>query len=424
ILQKHGKARGERILSELDRRLAIVPPFSRLRRFREGRGFKQWTGDDSKALMKVYLPAIHGLVPKDVVRAIHAFLDFCYIVRRDVHSPETIAQLKDALSRFHLYREAFRVQGVREEGFSLPRQHSMVHYEKRIWDFGAPNGLCSSITESKHIKAVKEPWRRSNRYEALGQMLLTNQRMDKLAISRVSFQSRGMLGGSYLKEAQLEIGATIPALILELQAPSLLELIRRFLFHQIHPENQQSGSSLLLEDCPPFEQSVSVHYSAEAIFHAPSDPSGVGGMRREFIRATPRWRKKLPRYDCVFVNRESDLPGLYGMDIARIKAFLSFRYAGKKYECALVHWYRRVGQRPDDDTGMWIVQPAFLRGGMRPYLSVIHVDTIYRASHLIGVSKGSGLDVSQLEYHKSLDTFQRFYVNKYIDHHAFELLHT
>jgi hypothetical protein len=34
-------------------RIAITPPFAGLRRFPEGRGFKQWTGDDSKALMKV-----------------------------------------------------------------------------------------------------------------------------------------------------------------------------------------------------------------------------------------------------------------------------------------------------------------------------------------------------------------------------------
>jgi hypothetical protein len=33
--------------------IALAPPFAGLRRFPEGRGFKQWTGDDSKALMKV-----------------------------------------------------------------------------------------------------------------------------------------------------------------------------------------------------------------------------------------------------------------------------------------------------------------------------------------------------------------------------------
>lgn len=34
-------------------RLSAVPPFPGLRRFPEGRDFQQWTGDDSKALMKV-----------------------------------------------------------------------------------------------------------------------------------------------------------------------------------------------------------------------------------------------------------------------------------------------------------------------------------------------------------------------------------
>jgi hypothetical protein len=63
----------------------------------------------------------------------------------------------------------------------FPRQHSLSHYCLLITEFGAPNGLCSSITESKHIKAVKEPWRRSHHHEALSQMLLTNQHLDKLA---------------------------------------------------------------------------------------------------------------------------------------------------------------------------------------------------------------------------------------------------
>ena len=34
-------------------RIATAPLFLGLRRFPEGRGFKQWTGDDFKALMKV-----------------------------------------------------------------------------------------------------------------------------------------------------------------------------------------------------------------------------------------------------------------------------------------------------------------------------------------------------------------------------------
>ncbi|KAJ7112741.1 hypothetical protein C8R43DRAFT_832359, partial [Mycena crocata] len=89
----------------------------------------------------------------------------------------------------------FVESGVCPNGFCLPRQHSLTHYRYLIQEFGAPNGLCSSITESKHIKAVKEPWRRSSRYQALGQMLTINDRLDKLAAARVNFTERGILSG-------------------------------------------------------------------------------------------------------------------------------------------------------------------------------------------------------------------------------------
>jgi hypothetical protein len=195
--------------------IALAPPFAGLRRFPEGRNFKQWTGDDSKALMKasnilsyyitraetslqVYLPAIESYVPEEMVWAIRAFLEFCYIARRDIHDTHSLADLDDALRRFHLHRNIFRTCGMPFKSFNLPRQHSLTHYVKLIRAFGAPNGLCSSITESKHIKAVKEPWRRSNRFEALGQMLLINQRLDKLAAARADFASRGMLTGTSL----------------------------------------------------------------------------------------------------------------------------------------------------------------------------------------------------------------------------------
>jgi hypothetical protein len=135
------------------------------------------------------------------VRTFRAFLEFCYIARHEVISEKTLAELQDALNRFHRYRVIFEEIGIRPDGFALPRQHSMVHYPALIRAFGAPNGLCSSITESKHIQAVKRPWRRSNRYKALSQMLLTNQRLDKLAAARVDFTNRGMLEGTCLSEA-------------------------------------------------------------------------------------------------------------------------------------------------------------------------------------------------------------------------------
>lgn len=128
-----------------------------------------------------------------MVSAISSFVDVCYLARRSDITESTLRLFDASLAKFYDAREAFRAHGVRPEGFSLPRQHSLSHYHHMIQEFGAPNGICSSITESRHITAVKKPWRNSNRYEALGQMLLANQRLDKLAAARADFTDRGMI---------------------------------------------------------------------------------------------------------------------------------------------------------------------------------------------------------------------------------------
>ncbi|KAG1887392.1 hypothetical protein F4604DRAFT_1877785 [Suillus subluteus] len=178
----HGQTRANIILDDIDRRIAAAPAFPGLRRFPQGRNFKQWTRDDSKALMKVYLPALEGYVPMDIICAFRALLKFCYLVCCNIITETSLKKIDDAVAHFHQYREIFKDSDVIST-ISLPRQHSIKHYNTLIHLFGAPNGLCSSITESKHIKAVKEPRRRSSRYKALGQMLVTNQRLDKLTAS-------------------------------------------------------------------------------------------------------------------------------------------------------------------------------------------------------------------------------------------------
>jgi hypothetical protein len=124
-------------------------------------------------------------------------LDFCYIARRNAIRSGDLDMLEDALERFHQHRNIFvGTAGVTGVRISLPRQHSLVHYIRSIELFGSPNGLCSSITESKHIKAVKEPWRRSSHYKALPQMLRTISRLDKLAAARMTFAQLGMMIGT------------------------------------------------------------------------------------------------------------------------------------------------------------------------------------------------------------------------------------
>ncbi len=71
-------------------------------------------------VIQVYLPAICGIVPDDMVRAIRAFLDFCYIARRNIIDAHSLVELENALDRFRHYREVFVLAKVRPGGISLP----------------------------------------------------------------------------------------------------------------------------------------------------------------------------------------------------------------------------------------------------------------------------------------------------------------
>lgn len=150
---------------------------------------------------QVFLPSIAGHVPPSMVQCVAALLDFSYLARRSAHDLESLDAMDEALARFHEHRVVFQEAGIRPNGFSLPRQHALVHYVENIKLFGSPNGLCSSITESAHIRAVKRPWRRSSKYKPLLQILRTNTRLSKLAAARAEYKKRGMLVGDVLHAA-------------------------------------------------------------------------------------------------------------------------------------------------------------------------------------------------------------------------------
>ncbi|KAK1220287.1 hypothetical protein PQX77_016952 [Marasmius sp. AFHP31] len=468
LIATHGERDGKKIIDDIDRRLAAVPQFKGLRRFPEGRRFSQWTGDDSKALMKVYLPALHGHLPPSILQCLGGLLEFCYSVRREFITESTLLKVEQALSVFHEHREIFRDCGVRDN-FSLPRQHSLVHYVRSIRLFGAPNGLCSSITESKHIKAVKEPYRRSNRNQPLGQMLITNQRLDKLASLRSDLTQHHMLEGSILDAAfadldisssdsseedepiptvneddegddgavdirdlsstvvmartpQRHYPSTFNGLAAHIQVPHFPDLIRRYLHEQLYPDDDRRGDCLPINECLPLwpDIDVSVFHSATSTFYAPTDPSGIAGMKRETIQATPSWRKGGRRYDCVFVEVDTEAEGMRGLTALRVRLFFSFEYCGQLHECALVEWFLTIEEDADEDTGLWLVEPDIDADHQCRDMQIISIRTILRAAHLIPVF-GSQFLPYKFHYSDSMDAFDLFWVNKYADHNSHDI---
>ncbi|KAF8914518.1 hypothetical protein CPB85DRAFT_1503406 [Mucidula mucida] len=391
-----GSTRAKEIMDDIDCRIAASPQFPGLRRFPQGQRYKQWTGDDSKALMKY--------VEDDVSNALPRFIDFCYLARKSDITEDTLVDMQAALTRF-------------------TPTHAMKHYFDNIVAFGPPNSLCSSITESRHIIALKKPWRRSNRY---------NVRLDKLHTLYADLVFRNLLPPSHAPRPEPFDGGDedegpfplamysrdLYELAVDVDQPTLPELTRRFLYEQLHagdviPDN--------IDDCPHIDSNVYVHHSAIAYFYAPSDISGIRGMKRERIRSTPSWYR-YPRRDCALVVEDADKPGFHGMSVVRILLFFSFTQSGVEYPCALVHWFNRYGARPDPKTGMWMVKPDNRgRDSREPYLSVVHLDSLFRGVQLLPVFGPDPLP-KDFHYSDTLDAFDAFYVNKYVDYHAYEMI--
>ncbi|KAI9449194.1 hypothetical protein BJY52DRAFT_1206414 [Lactarius psammicola] len=359
--QIHGESCSLEIIADINQRISIVLSFP-------GRDFNQWMGDDSKALIKVYLGAIAGYLPPMMVCCISTFIDACYVAHRNTISTS-----------------ALEWSGVRMS-ISLPRQHALSHYALLIQLFGSPNGLCSSITESKHIKAI----------------LRTLVQLEKMAAHHHLLASKGLMKGTTASYMAGKSDATwsdkdgTPV-----EGTNEEETLSVVVF------NDAPNS---LSELPQFHSRVRVHHSAVATFFAPSDLCGTGGMLQERIRSMPSWYDH-PCHDTVYVVLDDTLPSMEGMVITHYKRV--------NYACAFVNWLVCDDDKPNSDTGMWTV--SLEEHHRKPVSQVIDVRTIARTAHLLPIF-GSDPVPPDIQYYDSLDRFKSFFVNAFVDHHAHAFL--
>lgn len=244
-------------------------------------------------------------------------------------------------------------------------------------------------------------------------------------LSSRALEVRDFFSGFFIRlKALIERGypSHLPELAIHLQQPQFPALLRRFLYEQLYPDSEIEPCDVAVDNCPRFDGRISVYHSATARFYAPSDLCGSGGMHRERIRSNPHWHGAYARRDTVYINVDSDLPGMLGMIISRVFLFFSFTYRDTHYPCALVQWFPRHGATPDDDTGLWVVTPEAYGDGQK-CLAIVHLNSIARGAHLLPVY-GSALLPEDFHFSYSLDLFRAFFINCYADHHTHEFLYS
>ncbi|KAG2054967.1 hypothetical protein BDR06DRAFT_982212 [Suillus hirtellus] len=355
LAKTFGTSKAVAMMAEIDWRVSAALLFPSLRCFPEA---------------TVFLPTITGLVPDQMVQAISAFMDFCYLAHHSTLSKADLDALDNALAQFH--------------------KECNIFIDSKL--YGAPNGVCSSIMESKHIKAIKKPWRHSNHHPPLGQMLLINQQLNKLAAFKSHLAAHRFLNLASLEPADIDPGDFKDLndefdpeeahfrddFNLEdysaMEYPHQLPEIAAFINGLNLPELCNPNASIQAADI--VDGRVDVFNSAVATFCAPSDICGVNAIQRQHI------------HSCRF-------QGLY---VAQL------------YPCAL----------PYKSTGMWMVEPELDDDSSEQLVSIIHLDSIMCAAHLIGVY-GSQDIPHHLKHTDSLVAFSAYYVNKFSDYHTYEI---
>ena len=109
----------------------------------------------------------------------------------------------------------------------------------------------------------------------------------------------------------------------EIEQPDFSNLIQHFIYKEQHSDNTSNDSSDSESVLPIFYGKITVFPSAVAMFHAPSDISGIDGMRCEQICAVKVWRKGPAQYDTIFVYTDPSKEGMQDLEIT-LFLFLSW----------------------------------------------------------------------------------------------------
>ncbi|KAI6009054.1 hypothetical protein EDC04DRAFT_2581765, partial [Pisolithus marmoratus] len=99
--------------------------------------------------------------------------------------------------------------------------------------------------------------------------------------------------------------------------------------------------------------------------------------------------------------------------------FLSVPKSRWQFKFYTFRWFQTIGDKPCQNTGMWMVKPSFDDNG-DCVVSVITLDNILRPAHLIGIYGPEPLP-RNFTHTDSLTAFSAFYVNRFSGYHAYQL---
>lgn len=181
----------------MDRRFKGVPRLSGLRHFDDGVSvLSMETGDEAKAMEKVFVPLMAGTRPAEVVGAARCLMDFLYRAHRPQLDENDLAALESDWQEFHDYKDIFETAGLLNTARmfnGIPKIHMLRHYGNSIRELGTTDGYSTETPERLHIEYVKVAYRVSKGPDQIPQMARWLQRREAMAMLRHRLERQGVV---------------------------------------------------------------------------------------------------------------------------------------------------------------------------------------------------------------------------------------
>ncbi len=127
----------------------------------------------------ISLPLPGGQAPSHIIKAVRTILDFVYLAQFSSHMTATLHSLEESLSSFHANKTVFIDLGT-QEGFNIPKLHSMLHYVSSVLLFGTTDNYNTEQMEQLHIDFTKNTYWLTNCKNKFAQMTIWLERREKI----------------------------------------------------------------------------------------------------------------------------------------------------------------------------------------------------------------------------------------------------
>jgi hypothetical protein len=172
----------------LDDRFASMPRAEGMTHFPKGISVvKQWTGRESKEMLRQILPAVLGDLRPEEAQLARSLVDFIFQAHASSMTETDLGHLEYELDTFHKSKDVLLAKRYYQSSGRFDRiakLHALGHYVDAIREFGTPDGYSTEVPEHLHIEYAKVPWRASNKVKPLPQMLTYIQRQEAIRIQR------------------------------------------------------------------------------------------------------------------------------------------------------------------------------------------------------------------------------------------------